>query len=95
MGYRHFDTATLYGGGNNELLVGKALKDRRDEFFLASKCGMAMVDGKKEINGRPENIRKQCEDSLKRLQTNHIDLYYLHRLDFNVAIEESAGALAN
>jgi aryl-alcohol dehydrogenase-like predicted oxidoreductase len=47
MGYRHFDTATLYGGGNNELLVGKALKDRRDEFFLASKCGMAMVDGKK------------------------------------------------
>ena len=93
MGYRHFDTATLYGGGNNELLVGKALKDRRDEFFLASKCGMAMVDGKKEINGRPENIRKQCEDSLKRLQTDHIDLYYLHRLDFNVAIEESAGAL--
>lgn len=93
MGYRHFDTATLYGGGNNELLVGKALKDRRDEFFLASKCGMAMVDGKKEINGRPENIRKQCEDSLKRLQTDHIDLYYLHRLDFNVPIEESVGAL--
>lgn len=93
MGYRHFDTATLYGGGNNELLVGKALKDRRDEFFLASKCGMAMVDGKKEINGRPENIRKQCEDSLKRLQTDHIDLYYLHRLDFNVPIEESVGTL--
>ena len=93
MGYRHFDTATLYGGGNNELLVGKALKDRREEFFLASKCGMAMVDGKKEINGRPENIRKQCEESLKRLQTDHIDLYYLHRRDFNVPIEESAGAL--
>ena len=93
MGYRHFDTATLYGGGNNELLVGKALKDRRDEFFLASKCGMAMVDGKKEINGQPENIRKQCEDSLKRLQTDHIDLYYLHRLDFNVPIEESVGTL--
>lgn len=93
MGYRHFDTATLYGDGKNELLVGKALKDRRNEFFLASKCGMAMVNGKKEINGRPENIRKQCEDSLKRLQTDHIDLYYLHRLDFNVPIEESAGAL--
>lgn len=95
MGYRHFDTATLYGAGKNELLVGKALKDRRDEIFLASKCGMAMVNGKKVINGRPENIRKQCEDSLKRLQTDHIDLYYLHRLDFNVAIEESVGTLGD
>ncbi|TYL48851.1 aldo/keto reductase [Marinomonas sp. IMCC 4694] len=95
MGYRHFDTATLYGGGNNELLVGKALKDRRDDFFLASKCGMAMVNGKKEINGRPDNLRQQCEDSLKRLQTDHIDLYYLHRLDPTVPIEESAGALGD
>ncbi|MBJ7539210.1 aldo/keto reductase [Marinomonas transparens] len=95
MGYRHFDTATLYGGGKNELLVGNALKDRRDDFFLASKCGMAMVDGKKEINGRPENLRTQCENSLKRLQTDHIDLYYLHRMDPNVPIEESAGALGD
>ncbi|WP_236037298.1 aldo/keto reductase [Marinomonas vulgaris] len=95
MGYRHFDTATLYGGGNNELLVGKALKNHRNEFFLASKCGMAMVNGKKEINGRPDNLRKQCEDSLKRLQTDHIDLYYLHRLDPNVPIEESAGTLGD
>jgi len=95
MGYRHFDTATLYGAGKNELLVGKALKERRNEIFLASKCGMAMVDGKKVINGRPENIRKQCEDSLQRLQTDHIDLYYLHRLDSSVAIEESAGALGD
>lgn len=95
MGYRHFDTATLYGGGKNELLVGKALKDRRHEFFLASKCGMAIVDGKKEVNGRPENLRAQCENSLKRLQTDHIDLYYLHRKDPDVAIEESVGALAD
>ncbi|WP_067223089.1 aldo/keto reductase [Marinomonas gallaica] len=93
MGYRHFDTATLYGGGKNELLVGKALKHLRKEFFLASKCGMAMVNGKKEINGRPENIRQQCEDSLKRLKTEYINLYYLHRKDPNVAIEESVGAL--
>lgn len=93
MGYRHFDTATLYGGGKNEQLVGKALAPLRDELFLASKCGMAIVEGKKIINGRPDNIRKQCEDSLKRLNTDHIDLYYLHRKDPNVAIEESVGAL--
>ena len=95
MGYRHFDTATLYGGGKNELLVGEALKERRNEFFLASKCGMAMVEGKKTINGRPDNLREQCEASLKRLQTEHIDLYYLHRLDPDVPIEESVGALGD
>lgn len=95
MGYRHFDTATLYGAGRNESLVGKALSDRRNEFFLASKCGMANVDGKKEINGRPENLKKQCEASLKRLNTDHIDLYYLHRKDPAVAIEESVGALGD
>ncbi len=97
MGYRHFDTATLYGGGANEKLVGKALKSKRSELFLASKCGMAISpeSGKKEINGRPETLRQQCENSLRRLDTEHIDLYYLHRLDFDVAIEESVGALAD
>ncbi|MGB7392221.1 aldo/keto reductase [Marinomonas sp.] len=95
MGYRHFDTATLYGAGKNELLVGKALHDRRDEFFLASKCGMEMENGKRVINGRPENLRRQCENSLKRLQTDHIDLYYLHRMDPDVPIEESVGALGD
>lgn len=95
MGYRHFDTATLYGGGKNEMLVGNALKDRRNEFFLASKCGMASVDGKRAINGRPDVLRKQCEESLKRLQTDYIDLYYLHRLDPNVPVEESVGALGD
>ena len=95
MGYRHFDTATLYGAGKNEMLVGNALKDRRDEFFLASKCGMEMVDGKRIINGRPKNLRRQCENSLKRLQTDHIDLYYLHRMDPDVPIEESVGALGD
>jgi aryl-alcohol dehydrogenase-like predicted oxidoreductase len=96
MGYRHFDTATLYGGGRNETVVGKALKDRRQSIFLASKCGMAIDKerGKKEIDGRPQTLRVQCEASLRRLQTDHIDLYYLHRLDPNVPIEESVGALA-
>ncbi|WP_242597513.1 aldo/keto reductase [Billgrantia antri] len=95
MGYRHFDTATLYGATANERVVGKALADRRSEILLASKCGMAMDPalGKKVIDGRPETIRRQCEESLERLQTDHLDLYYLHRLDRNVPIEESVGAL--
>ena len=96
MGYRHFDTATLYGATANEQTVGKALANKRDAIFLASKCGMAIdpEQGKKVIDGRPETLRRQCEASLKRLRTDHLDLYYLHRLDRNVAIEESVGALA-
>ncbi|HSG03963.1 MAG TPA: aldo/keto reductase [Marinobacterium sp.] len=95
MGYRHFDTATLYGGGKNELLVGEALKSVRDELFLASKCVLYVEPGKgKSLDGRPETIKAQCEASLKRLQTDHIDLYYLHRLDVNVPIEESVGAMS-
>ena len=97
MGYRHFDTATLYGGGRNEVVVGKALKERRQSLFLASKAGMAIgqESGKKEIDGRPDTLRVQCETSLRRLQTDHIDLYYLHRLDPKVPIEESIGALTD
>jgi len=97
MGYRHFDTATLYGGGRNELVVGKALKAHRRSLFLASKCGMAIgqESGKKEIDGRPDTLKSQCEASLRRLQTDHIDLYYLHRLDPEVPIEDSVGALAD
>lgn len=96
MGYRHFDTATLYGATANERLVGKALAGKRDEFLLASKCGMAMDPelGKKVIDGRPATLRGQCEASLERLQTDHIDLYYLHRWDKGVPIEESVGELA-
>lgn len=97
LGYRHFDTATLYGGGANETLIGKALKAQRDSIFLASKCGMAInpATGIKEIDGRPDTLREQCENSLRRLQTDHLDLYYLHRLDPQVPIEESVGALAD
>lgn len=95
MGYRHFDTATLYGATANEQLVGKAMAAKRGEILLASKCGMAMDPalGKKVIDGRPATLRRQCEESLARLGTDHLDLYYLHRWDKNVAIEESVGEL--
>ncbi|MDI5933535.1 aldo/keto reductase [Halomonas kalidii] len=95
MGYRHFDTATLYGKTANERLVGKALAGRRNQVLLASKCGMAFDPerGRKAIDGRPETLRRQCEASLARLGTDHLDLYYLHRLDRRVPIEESVGAL--
>jgi aryl-alcohol dehydrogenase-like predicted oxidoreductase len=94
-----FDTAALYGFGANETLVGQVLSKRRSRFTLASKGGMAGVqfeDGiKRVIDGRPETIRRNCEDSLKRLQTDVIDLYYLHRWDKKVPIEDSVGAMAD
>lgn len=95
MGYRHFDTATLYGNTANEQLVGKALQGRRHRLLLASKCGMAIDPdlGRKVVDGRPETLRRQCEASLERLRTDHLDLYYLHRMDRRVPIEESVGAL--
>ncbi len=94
LGYTHFDTAALYGGGANETLVGKALKGRRAEFTLASKCGMRIEDGTRVISSRPEKLRLTCEDSLRRLQTEAIDLYYLHRWDKVTPIEEAVGGLA-
>lgn len=94
-GYRFLDTASLYGDGHNETLIGNSLKHRRNEFILASKCGMSMNEsGVRVPNGRPEILIQQCEASLKRLQTDVIDLYYLHRMDNKVPIEESVGALA-
>ena len=95
MGYRHFDTATLYGATANETLVGQALAGKRDQLMLASKCGMAIDPelGKRVIDGRPETLKAQCEASLRRLGTDHVDLYYLHRMDPRVPIEESVGAL--
>ncbi len=95
-----FDTAALYGFGANETLVGRVLKPHRNHITLASKGGMAGVDvagdGKlvRVIDGRPEVVRKNCEDSLRRLQTDVIDLYYLHRWDKKVPIEDSVGALS-
>jgi hypothetical protein len=95
IGYNFLDTAALYGFGKNEELVGRVLKGRRKEFILASKCGIWKgADGKREINGTPAKIREVAEGALKRLQTDVIDLYYLHRRDFNVPIEDSVGEMA-
>jgi aryl-alcohol dehydrogenase-like predicted oxidoreductase len=95
-----FDTAALYGFGANETLVGRVLKPHRRRFTLASKGGLAGVTGedgtvRRAIDGRPEAIRRNCEDSLRRLQTDVIDLYYLHRWDKKVPIEDSVGAIGD
>jgi aryl-alcohol dehydrogenase-like predicted oxidoreductase len=94
-----FDTAALYGFGANERLVGPVLKAHRQHITLCSKGGMAGVQGddgvlRRAINGRPQALRQNCEDSLKRLGTDVIDLYYLHRWDKTVPIEESVGEMA-
>lgn len=94
LGYNHLDTARIYGLGKNEELIGKTLQGRRNEFFLASKTGIFVDGEKRRIDCRPEMIRAACEESLKLLRTDHIDLYYLHRRDFDTPIEESVGALA-
>lgn len=95
IGYDHFDTARLYGLGQNEAQVGKALKGRRDKVFLASKMGIFASGDKRGIDCHPDIIRSELEVSLKLLQTDYIDLYYLHRRDFTVPIEDSVGALAD
>ncbi|MDO7836725.1 aldo/keto reductase [Sphingobium sp. HBC34] len=94
MGVTFFDTAALYGFGANEELLGRTLMHRRGEFTLASKCVLAEIDGKRGLDGSPAAITRVLEDSLRRLKVDHIDLYYLHRLDARVPIEESVGALA-
>ncbi len=98
LGVTLFDTAALYGFGANETLVGRVLKAHRSRIVLCSKGGMAGVDfpdgTKRVIDGSPAAIRRNCEDSLRRLQTDTIDLYYLHRWDKKVPIEDSVGAMA-
>jgi aryl-alcohol dehydrogenase-like predicted oxidoreductase len=100
-GVTHFDTAALYGFGASETIVGKVLARHRSRFTLASKCGMQGVDVKGDgqlvrvIDGRPDTLRATCEDSLRRLRTDVIDLYYLHRWDKQVPVEESVGALGD
>ncbi len=94
LGYTHLDTAALYGVGANETLLGRTLKSRRGEFTLASKCGMRIEDGQRTISSRPEKLKLTCDESLQRLQTDVIDLYYLHRWDKQTPIEEAVGGLA-
>ena len=96
IGYTMLDSAALYGFGNNETLLGNALKDRRKDYVLTSKCGMFKNDkGVREIDGRPETLRRTCDDSLRRLQTDVIDLYYLHRWDKRLPVEDQIGTLAD
>ena len=98
LGINFFDTADIYGIGDNEQFIGKVIGSRRDEVFLATKFGNLR---KKEdptywaISGRPDHVRAACDASLQRLGMDHIDLYYQHRVDPNVAIEETVGALAD
>ena len=93
-GHTFFDTAAVYGLGHNEEQVARVLGPHRSKFTLASKCGMTVGD-KRELNGDPANLRDTCERSLKRLKTDVIDLYYLHRWDKRRPIEESVGLLAD
>ncbi len=95
LGINFFDTADVYGVGHNEELVGKALKKYRDRVIIATKFGNQVAsDGKRSINGRPEYVRSACDASLKRLGVEHIDLYYQHRVDKKVPIEETVGTMA-
>ncbi len=95
LGITHFDTAALYGFGSNEVIVGKGIKSFRERIFLASKCGMTGVNGKRVIDGHPDTLKTTLDNALTSLQTDFIDLYYLHRLDPDVPIEESVGTLGD
>ncbi|MGD0483155.1 MAG: aldo/keto reductase [Gemmatimonadales bacterium] len=97
LGIAFLDTADMYGPYRNEELVGKALRGRRDRVVLATKFGIvrsATDPSVRGVNGRPEYVRQSCEGSLKRLGTDHIDLYYQHRVDTMVPIEDTVGAMA-
>ena len=90
-----FDTAQVYGPLTNEDVVGEALAPFRDEVVIATKFGFNLVEGESEgLNSRPDYIREATEDSLRRLRTDHIDLYYQHRVDPDVSIEDVAGAVS-
>ena len=96
LGVDFFDTADIYGTGHNEELVGKVLRKHRNRVIIATKFGnQVLPDGTRAINGRPEYVRSACDASLKRLGVDHVDLYYQHRVDKNVPIEETVGAMAD
>ena len=95
LGIDFLDTADMYGRGTNEELVGKAIADRRDEVVLATKFGnVRNDDGSREVRGDAEYVRQACDASLRRLGLDNVDLYYQHRVDFRVPIEETVGAMA-
>ncbi|MBK7254845.1 MAG: aldo/keto reductase [Ignavibacteria bacterium] len=96
-GINFFDTADMYGSGKNETLVGKALSEVRDKVVIATKFGILRGEGGSftGINGKPEYVKQSCEKSLQRLDMDHIDLYYQHRVDPNTPIEDTVGAMAD
>jgi aryl-alcohol dehydrogenase-like predicted oxidoreductase len=100
LGCNFLDTSDMYGPHTNEELVGRAIAGRRDDVFLATKFGISWVETDaggapvRRINGTPAYVRQACEDSLRRLGVDHIDLYYQHRVDPNTPIEETVGAMA-
>src|SRR5918998_4412723 len=94
LGVTLVDTANIYGEGHNERLVGRAIAGRRDEVTLATKFGIVPGEGGNlAANGRPEHVREQINGSLRRLGVDHVDLYYLHRVDADTPIEETVGAM--
>jgi aryl-alcohol dehydrogenase-like predicted oxidoreductase len=97
LGMTLIDTSDMYGRGENERLVGRALHDRRDRAVLATKGGLVRRDDDpsyRHVDGRPDYIRAACDASLQRLGVDHVDVYYLHRVDPNVPVEETVGAMA-
>ena len=94
LGITFFDTANVYGLGHNETLLGRAFAGRFHRITLATKCGFVAVGGALQVDGSPAHITKSCDESLKRLGTDVIDLYYLHRPDPKTPIEDSVGAMA-
>jgi aryl-alcohol dehydrogenase-like predicted oxidoreductase len=94
LGVSLLDTADVYGDGRNEMLVGRAIAGRRDEVVLATKFGLVHDDASMRTNGHPEYVRAACDASLIRLGVDHIDLYYQHRVDRTVPVEETVGAMA-
>ena len=97
LGVNFIDTADIYGNGHNEQLISKAIRARRDDAFISTKFGCIMGNDPIQlgINGKPEYVRSACEASLRRLSIEVIDLYYLHRADPLVPVEETVGAMAN
>jgi len=94
-GVNFWDTANVYGFGHNERLLAGVLKERRDEVVLATKFGLVMKNGQLAVDGRPEYVKQAIDESLQRLGIDHVDLYYLHRADPEIPIEETVGAMAD
>jgi len=96
LGVDFLDSSDAYGAGRNEELIARAIKGHRDEYVIASKFGnLGLVGGSRFSDGRPEYLRGACERSLQRLETDAIDLYYIHRIDPTVPIEDTVGAMAD